>query len=455
MRPVTVRIACVQLAARPVGEADEALADAVGGIAAGAAHGAHVVVLPECTYPGYVLLRRTVPGGRAALERALRSVAEAARRAGVAVCIGSARYDAHGRLRNEATYFDRRGDEVARYAKMYLWNFDRLWFTAGTEIAPFDTEFGRLGMMICADGRMPEIARTLAERGAWLVLDPTAWVAFGETYDRMRNPQVDFMMSVRARENRMWIAAADKCGSEHDAVHYVGRSMIVAPDGFVAASADGHSPAVVVADVERGRRRPFVVHLSAAERRTLRTLRPRTARGRAPSFRLGVLQGPSGRGRREAVAALRAQGVDAIVETTPSSGALRAALHRVPGLQAAVIEGKRMMAPEPARAAALAGADVVVWSRPPRDGGVRDVARTRALESRIYVVVCCRAGDERGSCVVDPNGTIAGEALAGASSGFVAAIDTALARDKTVVPGTDAFAARVVRAFAFDASVDP
>jgi predicted amidohydrolase len=106
-----------------------------------------------------------------------------------------------------------------------------------------------------------------------------------------------------------------------------------------------------------------------------------------------------------------------------------------------------MLAPEPARAAALSGADVLVWTRPPAHADARDTARTRALENKVFTIVCAAAGDPTSACLIDPSGTVSAEALVGSPSGFVATLDPAAARDKIVVPGTDVFAARIPHAF--------
>ena len=416
------------------------------GVAAAASRGADIAVLPECSVPAYVLLARS----RRIAEFGARSVcavSAAARAAGICVAFGVARAGPDGGLRNEAVFLDRRGTEVARYAKMFLWNFDARWFQPGRDLPAFDTEFGRLGMMICADGRMPEIARTLTRRGAWLLLDPTAWVSAGRSYDAMVNPQVDHVMITRARENAVWIAAADKCGSENGAVHYVGRSMIVRPDGSVAAIAAAAGPAVIVADATKPRERPVVVPVTRDERRLLRSSGRRRPNAKARQIRIGILQGRFPAGRATAMATLRAQGVDAIVDTSESPAAIRRGLGRVAGVRLAFLTGPRMSAPEPARAAALGGADVVVWIDPPAVGFARTIARTRALENKIFVVVCALAGDPNPACAIDPSGNVFAEALAGAPSGFVAFIDSGLARDKEVVPGTDAFGARAVDSF--------
>jgi predicted amidohydrolase len=261
------------------------------------------------------------------------------------------------------------------------------------------------------------------------------------------------MLGVRARENGIWIAAADKCGTERGAVHYVGRSMIVSPDGLVVTSAPAQSPAIVVADVERVRSRPVVVSLSTVQRRALRSTAPRPKTKASRIVRIGVLQGPMRRGRADAVAALRAQGADAIVDTSLRASAIVAALAGAAGLRVTVITGRHMLAPEPARAAALAGADLLAWAQPPRDPMMLEFARTRALENRVYVLMCSRTASDLAACIVDPDGAVATEALTGVPSGFIATVDTGRARDKCVVSGTDVFAGRIPRAFAlFDGS---
>jgi len=450
--PVTVRVACAQLMARELSAAEAALDDVLGAIAAAGALGADVVVLPECSYPGYVLLgknpfaRRAIPSPREALRR----IGETARRARINAAVGIANLGPGGAVRNEAVLFDRSGSIAGRYAKAHLWNFDRRWFAAGREYPVFDTDIGRVGMMICADGRVPEIARTLARRGAWLVLDPTAWVGIGPAYAEMPNPQVDFSLRVRAIENGIWIAAADKCGSETGAVHYVGKSMVLGPHGTVVAMAPADVTALIVAEIRRARTKPYVAALSSAERKTLRarptgaSSRKRAAAAGSP-IRIGVYQGkPRSRGatRGTALRSLTAQGAAGIIETASGTAAIAAAVRSIRGLRSAVLEGARMLAPEPARAAALDGADLLVWTSPPKHVPVAAFARTRAMENRAYVLICARADHEQPACLVGPEGAIYASALAGIASGFVAAVDVRASRDKDVVSGTNAFADR-------------
>jgi predicted amidohydrolase len=447
VRGITIRVACAQLQARALADARLALRDIIRAIGAAERLGADLVVLPECSYPAYVLLerepyRRQIPSDTQALAAIRR---EAARRR-IDVCVGIARRDRRGALRNEAVYVDASGRIVGSYAKCRLWNFDRGWFARGDSLPVLDTRFGPIGMMICADGRNPEIARTLVAKGAWMILDPTAWVGTGPSHEAIRNPQVDYALRVRAAENGVWIAAADKCGSELRSVHYAGRSQVVTPSGTVAALADADTPQLITADVRKAPARPVTVPLSRGDAALLRAA-PRTIstpKRVPPRIWLGIYQSePGGADDPLALEALRVQGVHAIIRTAMTANAARRALDAVPGVRSQIVEGRALLAPEPARAAALRGADLLVWLQPPPVGLLLETARTRAMENRTYVAMCMLADRKEATCLVGPDGNVVASALSGAPSGFVAVVETLLARRKEVVPGTQTFADRM------------
>jgi len=97
-----------------------------------------------------------------------------------------------------------------------------------------------------------------------------------------------------------------------------------------------------------------------------------------------------------------------------------------------------LLDPGAARAAALQGAEFVVWhARRVSTPFVEEVARTRALENRVFVLLW-RPPDQGGPAVVDPSGTViarsAGERFAVQASCLRAAAAT-----KTMAPGTDAW----------------
>lgn len=81
---------------------------------------------------------------------------------------------------NSAVLIDRNGKVVFVYDKVYpYWSeFDlKQPISAGADVPVFDTDFGRIGMAICFDVNFPEVWQRLAEKGAELVIWPSAYSA--------------------------------------------------------------------------------------------------------------------------------------------------------------------------------------------------------------------------------------------------------------------------------------
>ncbi len=116
-----------------------------------------------------------------------------------------------------------------------------------------------------------------------------------------------------------------------------------------------------------------------------------------------------------------------------------------------LLAGRDALAPEPARALKLAGAEVIVWCASPltdaTEDGVRVIARTRAAENRVYLVAS--AGEDRagGAYIVEPSGAVAAESLAGEAMAVAADANRALTRRHRVAPRTDPILAHRPGAF--------
>ena len=92
---------------------------------------------------------------------------------------------ADGKLRQSSLLFDPAGDCLARYDKIHLFkatvndstgNYDEgRTFEAGNELIVADTEFGKIGMMVCFDIRFPTLAVKLRELGADILTAPSAF----------------------------------------------------------------------------------------------------------------------------------------------------------------------------------------------------------------------------------------------------------------------------------------
>lgn len=105
-------------------------------------------------------------------------------------------YRQGGTARNAALIFDRSGALRTVYHKMHLAGDENRVFTPGDTFCIEQADFGRFGVCICWDMQFPETARTLAHRGANLIVCPT-WGWEADLYGR-----------ARAYENGVFAAAA-------------------------------------------------------------------------------------------------------------------------------------------------------------------------------------------------------------------------------------------------------
>ena len=113
--------------------------------------------------------------------------------------------------------------------------------SAGDALQPIDTPWGRLGILVCFDLRFPEPARSLALRGAELILVPTNWPQGAEV-------SADHIAVARAAENRVFVATCNRVGEERG-FRFIGRSKIVGIDGKVLAAAES-GETVLIADLD-------------------------------------------------------------------------------------------------------------------------------------------------------------------------------------------------------------
>lgn len=244
---MTVRVAVCQLAPT-VDDPARNLDLALRAVSSAADEGARLVVLPELVTSGYVFADKE-EARRAAQTRdgpAVTALARAARDRGLAVCFGFAELDAGGLLRNSAALVDADGLRAV-YRKAHLWDREKEIFTPGDDPPPVvDTEFGRVGLVICYDLEFPEWLRLAALRGAQIVCAPTNWPA--EPRPPGERPIEVVRAQANASVNRIFLAVADRTGAERG-VEWVAGSVIVGPGGFPLSVAEpGGGEQILLAD---------------------------------------------------------------------------------------------------------------------------------------------------------------------------------------------------------------
>ncbi|MDQ4058105.1 MAG: hypothetical protein M3124_03165 [Actinomycetota bacterium] len=442
----SVRVACVQLAARDVEQSERALAEAVDAASA-AGSDADLVILPEATHPGYVVHEAKPWLDTEVFQRACKAFGEVASDTGCSLAVGIAR-PVGDSLLNSALLFDASGAIIAIADKSFLWHFDARWFDPGRPGEVVELEWGRVGMFVCADARMMEVPRRLAVAGADLLVDCTALVLGPAGV----NAQIEYMLGVRAWENASFLAVANKCGFEAGIAHYAGRSAIYAPSGERLVEAPADEPTTIFATLDLDERPPLPVQRArdgypklTAARETLEIAAALERPAPVEPLRLALIGSPL-----PARATPAELGADlAIGPTIPawdkalsvkgdqvlfgserlSSGDIVEFGHARIG----ILTGDRGEVPEEMRCLMLRGASLVVWA------GMEvlpssELLRTRADENRTNLVAITAEGRwSAWSAMGAPLGT-------GPRAGLDAVlveVPLAQAWHKEMAPGTD------------------
>jgi len=232
-----MKLALAQMLVEP-GERGANLTRAEQRIAEAAAHGAEVVLLPECldlgwTHPSARELATAIPDG-ASCQRLI----AAARRNRIFVCAGLVER-AGDQLFNAAVLIDSAGRVLLHHRKIHELDFARELYATGGRLSVADTPFGKLGVMICADGFAPgqAISRTLALMGARVILSPCAW-AVPADHDNGREPYGRIWLEnygAVCRETGVTIAGCSNVG-QITAGPWAGRpcigcSLVIGPEG--------------------------------------------------------------------------------------------------------------------------------------------------------------------------------------------------------------------------------
>ena len=172
------------------------------------------------------------------------------------------------KVRSACLVFDDRGERVARYDKIHLFDVDlgpgeryaeSDAFEAGDTVVTVATPWGRLGLAICYDLRFPELFRALLDAGVEIVALPAAFtVPTGAAH-------WEVLVRARAIENSCYIVASAQGGRHDNGRATFGHSLIVDPWGAVLAERP-EGPGIVTAQIDRAsvaavrRRLPSVMH---------------------------------------------------------------------------------------------------------------------------------------------------------------------------------------------------
>jgi len=250
-----VTVACLELAPE-VGELARNAAMASRAIGTAARSGAQVIVLPELVTSGYCFESNDEARSVSISQDDPLFDQWSAEAGGAVVVAGFAERGDDERLYNSAVLIDTSGARTV-YRKTHLWDTEQLFFTAGSAAAPVvPTAFGRIGVMVCYDMEFPEMTRSVALRGADLLVVPTNW-PWAQRPAGMPAGEIVIAMAA-AMANRMPIACCDRRGTERGQ-RWHQATTIIGGDGWPLATAGPDGVAVAEVDLAATRHK----HLSS------------------------------------------------------------------------------------------------------------------------------------------------------------------------------------------------
>ena len=235
-----------------------------------AAQGAKLVVFPECALSGYVF--DDIDEAHMASERvpgpSTRAIAATCKELGLYAIVGMLE-DAGETIYNSAVLCGPEG-LVGVYRKTHLpfLGVDMMTGLGPDPYRVFNTAIGRIGMLICYDLRFPEAARCLALDGADIIALPTNWPQGADTAP-------DFIAPARAVENRVFVVAVNRAGTERGA-SFIGKSQIIDPSGRRLAMAQTTDETIITAafDPSLSRQKRLIINPGVFEMDTAGDRRP-------------------------------------------------------------------------------------------------------------------------------------------------------------------------------------
>src|SRR6185295_14953811 len=169
---------------------------------------------------------------------------------------------AAGVYHNTAAIIDADGSLLGTYRKMHIPDdplyYEKFYFTPGDlGFRAWQTQHGKIGVLICWDQWYPEGARLTALQGAQILFYPTAigWhPSEKKTHGTNQHSAWELIQRSHAVANGCYVAVANRIGLERpvggDGIEFWGQSFVAGTSGQILAKASTNREEVLVVPVD-------------------------------------------------------------------------------------------------------------------------------------------------------------------------------------------------------------
>ena len=253
-----VKVGLVQMSCDPKPEAN--LKKAIARIGDAVSQGAQIVCLQELFRSQYFCqtedielfkLAETIPGPTT------EALSKVARQKKIVILASLFERRAAGVYHNTAVVIDANGKIAGKYRKMHIPDdplyYEKFYFTPGDlGFQTHDTQYGKIGALVCWDQWFPEAARLTALSGAEFILYPTAigWLPDeNEEMNEAQHSAWETIQRAHAIANGVYVVVVNRVGREGK-LNFWGQSFVADPFGRIIARASADKEEVLVVDCD-------------------------------------------------------------------------------------------------------------------------------------------------------------------------------------------------------------
>jgi len=147
---------------------------------------------------------------------------------------------------NTAVLIGNDGSICGKYRKVHPYYPEKSIISPGNSLPVFETKFAKIGILICFDNFFPEAARTLALKGAQIILLPLLT-------PEQRILTHHILARARAIENQVYVVLVNGVGTHPKISEWIfpGRSLIAYPSGEILELGEGEKIVTINLDLKK------------------------------------------------------------------------------------------------------------------------------------------------------------------------------------------------------------